>query len=147
MENGHGLIVDVDLAIADGRPERNGASRLLKRRGKRRARRTVAEDKGLDPRAFVDACRELEFTPYLFRNQHGTHSSATEGRTTGHRAYGISMIVRRRIKQVFGWLKSCGGLRKTRFRRLLEVNLDAYLTAVAHNLLRLVRLVTAKAPA
>jgi len=147
MESRHGLIVDVDLAIVDGKAERNGASRLLKRRGKRRARRTVAADKGFDPRAFVDACRELEFTPNLFRNQHGTHSSAIEGRTTGHRGYVISMIVRRRIEQIFGWLKSCGGLRNTRFRGLLEVGLDAYLTAVAHNLLKLVRLITAKAPA
>jgi IS5 family transposase len=66
---------------------------------------------------------------------------------TRHRGYGISMIVRRRIEQIFGWLKSCGGLRKTRFRGLLKVSLDAYLTAAAYNLLRMARLKTVPASA
>jgi transposase len=147
MENRHGLIVDVDLAIADGKAERDGALRLLKRTGKRRARRTIAADKGFDTRAFVDACRQLGFTPHVARNQHRRHFSAIDERTTRHRGYGISMIVRRRIEQIFGWLKSCGGLRKTRFRGLLKVGLEAYLTAVAYNLLRMARLESTKAAA
>jgi transposase len=147
MENRHGLIVDVDLTIADGKAEREGALRLLQRQGRRRARRTLAADKGFDTRAFVDACRELGFTPHVARNQHRRHFSAIDGRTTRHRGYGISMIVRRRIEQIFGWLKSCGGLRKTRFRGLLKVSLDAYLTAAAYNLLRMARLKTVPASA
>jgi hypothetical protein len=55
------------------------------------------------------------------------------------------MIVRRRIEQIFGWLKSCGGLRRTRFRGLLKVSLDAYITAAAYDLLRMARLETSKA--
>jgi transposase len=35
MENRYGLIVDLDLAIADGRAERDGALRLLERKPKR----------------------------------------------------------------------------------------------------------------
>ena len=54
------------------------------------------------------------------------------------------MIVRRRIEQIFGWLKSCGGLRRTRFRGLLKVSLDAYFSA-AYDLLRIARLETSKA--
>jgi len=145
MENRFGLIVDIDLAIADGKAERDGALRLLKRTGQRRARRTVAGDKGFDTRAFVDGCRELGFTPHVARNHHRTHSSAIDGRTTRHTGYRISMIVRRRIEQIFGWLKSCGGLRRTRFRGLLKVSLDAYITAAAYDLLRMARLEASKA--
>ncbi len=144
MENRFGLIVDIDLAIGDGNAERHGALRLLKRTGECRARRTVAGDKGFDTRAVVDGCREMGFTPHVARNHHRTHSSAIDGRTTRHRGYRISMIVRRRIEQIFGWLKSCAGLRRTRFRGLLKVSLDAYITAAAYDLLRMAKIALAQ---
>jgi transposase len=140
MENRNGLVVDIDLAIADGKAERDGALRLLQRRGRRRARRTVAGDKGYDTRAFVYGSRDLGFTPHVARNHHPTHPSAIDGRTTRHPGYASSMIVRRRIEQIFGWLKTCGGLRKARFRGRAKVSLAAHLSAAAYNLLRIARL-------
>ena len=45
-----------------------------------------------------------------------------------------------RIEQVFGWLKSIGGLRRTRYRGRRKVPFAAYLAAAAYNLLRVARL-------
>ena len=145
MENRNGLVLDVDLAIADGRAERDGALRLLRRRKRRAGRRTVAADKGYDTRAFVDDCRELGFTPHVARNQHRTHPSAIDRRTTRHPGYAASLVVRRRIEQIFSWLKTCGGLRKARFRGRAKVSLAAHLSAAAYNLIRIARLVPAEA--
>ncbi len=142
MENRNGLIVDLDLAIADGRAETAGALRMMKRRRAHKARRTLAADKAYDTRGFVDASRDLDYTPHVARNQHLHHPSAIDGRTTRHPGYGWSMIVRRRIEQIFGWLKTYGGLRKTRFRGQAKVGLAAQLSAAAYNLLRMVRLTT-----
>jgi hypothetical protein len=48
--------------------------------------------------------------------------SAIDARTTRHPGYRVSTIKRKRIEEPFGWMKTVGGLRKTRHcgRRLVE---------------------------
>ena len=55
----------------------------------------------------------------------------------GHRA---SQIARRRIETIFGWLKTFGGMKRSRVRGLEKTQLAARLAAAAYNLLRLSRL-------
>ena len=140
MEHRNGLVLDVDLTIADGYAEREGALRMLGRRERPRRRITLGGDKGYDTRDFVLACRELAVTPHVARNENRTHRSAIDGRTTRHPGYAISLVVRRRIEQVFGWLKTSAGLRKTRFKGRERIELSAQFAAATYNLLRIARL-------
>jgi len=140
MEHRNGLVLDVDLTLADGFAERDGALRMLRRLKRPRRRITVAGDKGYDTRDFVLACRELAVTPHLACNQHRRRRSALDGRTTRHPGYAISLVARRRIEQVFGWLKTSAGLRKARFRGRERVALSAQFAAATYNLLRIARL-------
>ena len=66
--------------------------------------------------------------------------SAIDARTTGHPGYAVSQRLRRRIEEVFGWMKAVGGLRKTRHRGLARVGWMFTLTAAAYNLVRLPKL-------
>jgi len=43
------------------------------------------------------------------------------------------------IERIFGWVKSVGGLRRTRFRGRRKIQFDAYLVGAAYNLLRVAR--------
>jgi len=140
MEHRNGLVLDVDLAIADGYGEREGALRMLRRRKRPRHHITLGGDKGYDTRDFVSACRKLAVTPHVACNQHRTRPSAIDGRTTRHPGYAISLVVRRRIEQVFGWLKTNAGLRKARFKGRERIELFAQFAAASYNLLRIARL-------
>jgi len=140
MEHRNGLVVDVDLALADGYAEREGALRMLRRLRRSRRRITVGGDKGYDTRGFVAECRELDVTPHVARNHHRTHRSAIDGRPTRHPGYAVTLVVRRRIEQVFGWLKTSAGMRKTRLRGRERISLSAQLAAATYNLLRIARL-------
>jgi IS5 family transposase len=51
--------------------------------------------------------------------------------------------VRKRVEEIFGWMKTIGGLRKTRYRGLDRAQLHAYPVAAAYNLLRIARLAPA----
>ena len=139
MENRNGLLLDLVVAAADGLAERREALSMLSRIGRRR-RKTVGADKGYDTRSFVAECRQLKVTPQVTQNVHRTRSSAIDQRTTRQPGYQASQIVRRRIETIFGWLKSFGGLKRTRVRGILKTQLAARLAAAAYNLLRMSRL-------
>jgi hypothetical protein len=81
----------------------------------------MAGDKGYDVEAFVDELR----------------------RTTRHPGYGISQIVRKRIEEIFGWIKQGAGLRQSKFRGLRRVNAQFTLALAAYNLIRLPKLLEA----
>jgi len=139
MENRNGLLLDFVVAPADGYAERREALALLgKLSGSRR--KTVAADKNYDTKGFVAECRKLGVTPHVAANAHRYKRSAIDGRTTRHNGYGVSQIVRRRIEPIFGWMKTCGGLRRTRVRGVARTQLQARLAAAAYNLLRISRL-------
>ena len=63
-----------------------------------------------------------------------------DGHTTRHHSYRVSQRKRKRIEEIFGWMKTYGGLRRTLMRGLTRVQLHAYVVAAAYNLLRLSRL-------
>jgi IS5 family transposase len=52
----------------------------------------------------------------------------------------MSQRVRKRVEEIFGWMKTVGGLRRTRYRGLDRTQLHAYWVAAAYNLLRIARL-------
>ena len=66
--------------------------------------------------------------------------TAIDGRTTRHVGYAISQRKRKLIEQVFGWMKTVGGLRKLRHRGGKLVDWIVTFTAAAYNLTRLRKL-------
>jgi len=58
-------------------------------------------------------------------------------RTTRHAGYEVSQKKRKRIEEVFGWMKSIGLLRKLRHRGLERVGWMFTFAAAAYNLVRI----------
>jgi transposase len=141
MENRSGLIVDALLTPATGTAEREAAEAMLGRQtGRHRA--TLAADKAYDVAGFVAGLRALNVTPHVAQNTSGRRS-AIDARTTRHPGYATSLRVRKRIEEAFGWIKTVGGLRKTRHRGTARVGWQFTLTATACNLVRLPKLLAA----
>ena len=137
MENRHGLIVDAVLTPASGTAEREAALTMLGRQAGRQ-RATLGADKGYDAASFAASMRAISVTPHIARNT--SRRSAIDGRTTRHAGYVASQRVRKRIEEAFGWIKTTGGLRKTRHRGTARVGWMFTLTAAACNLVRLPKL-------
>jgi transposase len=147
MENRNGLIVDAALTHATGTAEREAALAMLARR-KTRRRVTLGADKAYDVTGFVSELRERNVTPHIAIDGHVTKTgkrrkTAIDGRTTRHAGYAVSQRLRKRIEEGFGWIKSIGGLAKTRHRGLARVGWMFTLTVAACNLVRLPRLLGA----
>lgn len=107
MKNRNGLIVKRRITQADGTGEREAALVMLQRRGNRNKRATVGADKGYDNKAFINDCRQLKVTPYVAaKDKH----SAVDDRVKRHEGHKNSLKVRKRIEEVFGWIKMLGGL-------------------------------------
>src|SRR5258707_14976356 len=94
---------------------------------------TLAADKAYDVAGFVADLRKIKVTPHVTQNT-TNRSSAIDGRTTRHAGYAISQRIRKRIEEGFGWIKTCGGLRKTRHQGTERVGWAFNRTAAACNL-------------
>lgn len=140
MENRHGLCVDLQIAPATGTAERDTALAMLRRQARRGIRPcTLGADKGYHCRDFVRRLRRRGIRPHLAQVT-GRHTPGLDGRTTRTVGYALSQRFRKRVEEIFGWLKTIGGLRKTRFRGVARTQHAAYLVGAAYNLLRLSRL-------
>ena len=140
MENRNGLVVDFQISEATGTAERDAVPELLDRARQRRFRpRTLGADKNYDTRGCVQALRARGVTPHVAQNTSGRRS-AIDGRTTRHAGYRVSQRLRKRVEEIFGWMKTVGGFRRTRYRGLDRTGLAGYLVATAYNLVRLARL-------
>jgi hypothetical protein len=138
MENRNGLLVDVRVTEASGYAEREAALMMVEEHLPVGA--TLGADRGYDTRDFVAGCRDARATPHVAQNQHARRRSAIDGRTTRHVGYEISQTIRKRIEQVFGWFKTVGGLRRTRFRGRRKTQDAAYIVGTAYNLMRIAKL-------
>jgi IS5 family transposase len=136
IENRNGLVVDTALVMASGTAERDAAVEMAERiEGQKRV--TVGADKGYDTRGFVRDMRERKVTPHVTENTNRSGGSAIDGRTTRHAGYQASQRKRKRIEEVFGWLKTVGMLRKTRHRGIFKVGWVFTFAAAAYNLVRM----------
>ncbi len=145
MENRNGLLIDFAVEPADGYAERRSARAMLEAELPGSRRITLGADKGYDSRELVASCRALKVTPHIARNEARAGGSALDRRTARHAGYAASQRVRKRVEEIFGWMKTVGGLRRTRYRGLDRTQLHAYLVAAAYNLLRIARLSPAPA--
>ena len=141
MENRNGLVVDTRVTRATGRAERETALAMLEAvPGSRRL--TLGADKGYDTKDFVASVRGLGVTPHVAQNTSG-RASAVDTRTTRHPGYAISQRTRKRVEEIFGWMKTVGLMRKTRHKGVDRVGWTFTFTAAAYNLVRMRNLLAA----
>jgi transposase len=133
MENRNGLVVDTRVTVANGTAEREAALEMLSEvPGNHRI--TVGADKGYDTTDFVEHCRWWKTTAHVSKKKRG---SAIDGRTTRHEGYRISLKIRKRVEEVFGWLKTIGCLGKLHHRGRERINAIFILGTAAYNLIRI----------
>lgn len=138
MDNRNGLLVDLQVSEANGSAERETALSMLQEHAPEGA--TIGADRGFDTRDFVRRCREAGVTPHVAQFENARRSSAIDGRTTRHAGYSVSQRIRKRIEQVFGWMKTIGGMRRTRYKGRQRTQLAAHFIGAAYNLLRIAKL-------
>jgi transposase len=143
MENRNGLVADVEILQANGTAERDAALVMIEAiAGDHPV--TVGADKNYDTKDFVKESRNLNATPHVAQNNKN-RSSAIDGRTTRHAGYVISQVKRKRVEEIFGWMKTVGGMRKLRHRGLELVGWMFTFAAAAYNLVRIRNLTTSAA--
>ena len=141
MENRNGLAVSVAVLPATGTAEREAAIEMIAELPDT-GRITLGGDKNYDTRDFVALLRELDVTPHVAQND-TNRRSAIDGRTTHHPGYGISQQKRKRIEEIFGWLKTVALLRKLRHRGVCKVDWIFAFACAVYNLVRMRNLTTA----
>lgn len=149
MENRHGLVVDGGVTLATGKAEREATLAMLDRRPHRR-RITLGADKAYDVRGFIGELRVRRVTPHIAIDGHLSttgkpRSTAIDGRTLRHGGYAVSQRCRKRIEEVFGWIKSSARLAKVKLRGRRKVDAAFTLALAAYNLIRLPKLLAAPA--
>jgi len=145
MDNRNGLLVDFRVDEANGTAEREVALKMLDESLPGTKRVTLGGDKGYDTRGFVSACRERNVTPHVAKNESARRRSALDGRTSSGHGYAISQRIRKRVEEIFGWAKTVGNFRRTRYRGIARTQFAAHLVGAAYNLLRMTRLLPATA--
>lgn len=137
IEHRNGLVVNAMVTQATGSAECEAASdmAMVMKRGA-----TLAADKGYDKHELVDDLRTMGVTPHIAQNHARPGGSAIDDRTTRHEGYKISQRLRKRVEEPFGWAKTVGSLRQTKYRGVPRVNLQFLLTMAAYNLRRMANL-------
>jgi transposase len=144
MENRNGLLVDLRVAAANGHAERDIAIEMLDDELAGGKRITLGGDKGYDTRDFVARCRARNVTPHVATNEHFRRRSAIDERTRRYPGYSVSQRIRKRVEEIFGWIKTVGNFRRTRYRGRERTQLAAYFVGAAYNLIRMARLQEAR---
>jgi transposase len=140
MENRNGIAVNSQVTQADGRAEPQAAIAMVEQiPGHQRV--TLGADKGYDTKEFVQELRDHQVTPHIACKP----TSIIDERTTRHPGYAISQQKRKRIEEIFGWLKTVAGLRKTRHRGVARVGWMFTFALAAYNLVRMRNLALAPA--
>ncbi len=140
MENRNGLCVLMDVTASVGRTEAQQASDQLDELCMRGFEpRTVGADAGYHTKAFVRECRDREIEPHVAPHG-GRKTPGLDGRHRRGQRYRASQKVRKRIEEIFGWVKTTGGFRKSRYRGVARTHLSAHFVTAACNLVRMAKL-------
>lgn len=146
MENKNGLIVDAQMTHATGTAEREAALVMIERTRRPGKRVTLGADKLYDAASFTGELRARGITPHVAIN--GTVSklgkvrkTLVDKRTTRHKGYAISLAIRKRIEEGFGWAKTIGGLAKLKVRGLARADAAFTFRMIAYNLIRIPKLI------
>lgn len=161
VENRHGLVLAVEVNSPLDNSEPKAALSLIDR-VKRRFKikpQTVGADKGYDQGPLLLAIEQRKIRPhvamkegpiggaagtaYRKRNEANVAARKRMRRRQRSRGYSISQRCRKKIEEGFGWMKTIGGLARTRLIGHAKVGQQAHVAAAAFNLVRMRSLITA----
>ena len=144
MENRSGLAVVAQVTPATGTAEREFAVGVAHAIPGRHERITLGGDKGYDSQGAVAGLRAQGVTPHVAAHDTDRRSSAIDARTTRHAGYAVSQRKRKRIEEIFGWLKTVGLMRQTRHRGVDRVDWMFTFASAVYNLVRMRNLTAAR---
>jgi transposase len=141
-ENRNGLVMAACVTQSSTKAEREAALVMLAQVSDGRRRITLGADKGYQEREFLERLRSWRVVPHV-AEYGGKPRPWFGGLRTEERndpGFETSQKKRKRVEQVFGWIKHVAGLRQTKFRGRKRVEWMFQLAAAALNLRRLQRL-------
>lgn len=147
MENRNGLCADFTIHDPIARPEPAVALQQVAAHQKLHEGvqvKTLGADKAYHRKDFVAACRAGAMAPHVACKER-VKVPGLDGRTTAQESYRVSQRVRKRVEEIFGWVKTVGGLRRSRYRGRERTQAWGYFVAGTYNLLRIARLELARA--
>lgn len=144
MENRNGLYIDLKVSSATGTTEAKEALAQVRELQEIHGLqpKTVGADKGYHQKDFVSGCREIGVAPHVAEIKN-RKVKGLDKRTTKKPGYQISQKIRKQVEEGFGWMKTVGGFRKTRFKGIARTQLCAHFVGAACNLVRMARLALA----
>jgi IS5 family transposase len=139
MENRNGLCADFTIhnPIAQGEPVmalQQLDAHLFLHRGTHP--QTVGGDKGYHQKGFVSGCRQRDIAPHVSCKE-GIRVAGLDKRTTQSTGCQTSLRIGKRMEEIFGWIKTVGGFRRTRWLGIERTQAAAYFVAGTYNLLRM----------
>lgn len=147
MENRNGLCADFTRHNPITEPEPVMALRPVDAHQKLHpgvAVKTVGADKAYHRKDFVSACRARALVPHVACKD-GVNLAGLDARTTAQSGSQTSQRIRKRVEEIFGGVKTVGGLRRSRYPGRERTQAWGYLVASPYNLLRRARLELASA--
>lgn len=141
MENRHGLCADFTMHNPITEPEPVIALRQLEAHTQLpegTVAATIRADKAYHQKDFVQGCRLREVSPHVACKT-GVSVTGLDGRTTTQTGYQTSQRLRKQVEEIFGWIKTIGGLRRSRYRGRERTQVWGYFVASTYNLLRMAR--------
>ena len=142
MENRHGLCAELTIHNPIAQAELTVALRQLDDHVSLHGGtcpKTVGGDKAYHQKPFIEGCRQRGVSPHVALREK-TKFAGLDSRTTNRSGYRVSLRIRKRVEEIFGWMKTIGGLRRTRYRGIERTQAWAHMVAATYNLLRLTRL-------
>jgi len=139
MENRNGLAVDGCITQANGTAERDAALALVDAI-QTTGPITLGADKGYDAAEFVERLNKAQVIPHIAQNNQN-RKSAVPDEIAATPGYAVSLVIRKRIEEIFGWVKEIGGLAQTKLRGRKKVDWQFTMSLAAYNLIRLHKLI------
>ncbi len=141
MENRHGLCAELNIHNPISHSEPTMALQQLDEHAQLHlgtAPKTVGADKAYHQKGFVAGCRQRGISPHVACKEQKVEG--LDRRTTGSGGYQTSQRIRKRVEEICGWIKTIGGLRRSRYLGIERTQAWSYFVGGTYNLLRMARL-------
>jgi len=144
-ENRNGLVVAACVTQSSTKAEREAALAMLGQVSEGRRRTTLGADKGYQERELLERLRGWRVVPHVaeYGGKPRPWLGGLRAEERNDPGFAHSQKQRKRVEQVFGWIKEVAGMRQTRFRGRRRVEWMFRLAVSALNLLRMQRLLAA----
>lgn len=136
IENRHGLCVLFEVKSALGSDADTAVKQIAELQQRGLHPRTVGGDRGYCSRNFIEGLRDQTVVPHP-APMTGRRMLGVKIRSKAHQ---LSQKCRRKIEEIFGWAKTTGCLRKSRYLGIERTHAAAQYVVAACNLIRMARL-------